>query len=64
MAGSFLDVSHETDQPLKQVVLGNVHNLFAATPLFFYQPRASFAYQIRPHTAVHMGFGVFNDIIP
>ena len=64
MAGSFLDASHATNQPLNQVVLGNVHNLFAATPLFVYQPRASFAYQIRPHTAVHTGFGVFNDIIP
>jgi Carboxypeptidase regulatory-like domain len=64
MAGSFLDASHETNQPLNQVVLGNVHNLFAATPLFVYQPRASIAYQLRPHTAVHGGFGVFNDIIP
>ncbi len=64
MAGSFLDASHETDQPLNQVVLGNVHNLFAATPLFVYQPRASVAYQLRPHTAVHGGFGVFDDIIP
>jgi len=64
MAGSFLDASHETNQPLDQVVLANVHNLFAATPLFVYQPRASIAYQVRPHTAVHAGFGVFNDIIP
>jgi hypothetical protein len=63
-SGSFLDASHLTDQPLNQVVLGNVHNLFAATPLFVYQPRASFAYQILPHTAVHAGFGVFSDIIP
>jgi hypothetical protein len=64
MAGSFLDASHETNQPLNQVVLANVHNLFAATPLFVYQPRASMAYQVRQHTAVHGGFGVFNDIIP
>ena len=64
MAGSFLDASHETNQPLNQVILGNVHNLFAATPLFVYQPRASIAYQLRPRTAVHAGFGVFNDIIP
>jgi hypothetical protein len=64
MAGSFLDASHATNQPLNQVVLGNVHNLFPATPLFVSQPRASFAYQIRAHTAVHTGFGVFNDIVP
>ena len=63
-AGSFLDASHETSQPLKQVVLSNLHDLFPATPLFVYQPRASFAYQLLSHTALHGGFGVFNDIIP
>ena len=64
MAGSFLDASHETNQPLDQVILGNVQDLFAATPLFIYQPRTSIAYQPLPHTVVHAGFGVFNDIIP
>jgi hypothetical protein len=63
-AWAFLDASHDTKQALSQVLLGGVHTLFAATPLFIYQPRASFAYQIRPHTAVHAGIGVFNDIIP
>ncbi|HEX4007238.1 MAG TPA: carboxypeptidase-like regulatory domain-containing protein [Acidobacteriaceae bacterium] len=64
MAGSFLDASHETNQPFNQVILSHVHNLFPATPVFVYQPRASFAYKVGPHTAVHSGFGVFNDIIP
>jgi len=64
MAGSFLNASHATNQPLNQVILGNVQDLFAATPLFVYQPRASIAYQPSPRTAVHAGFGVFNDIIP
>ena len=64
MAGSFLDAPHATNQPLNQVILGNVSNLFAATPLFVYQPRASVAYQLGSSTAVHAGFGVFNDIIP
>jgi hypothetical protein len=64
MAGSFLEASHATDQPLNQVVLGNVHNLFSATPLFVYQPRVSFAYQLSHRMAVHAGFGAFNDIIP
>jgi hypothetical protein len=63
-AGSFLDVSHETSQPLNRVVLGNVKDLFPGTPLFIYQPRVSFAYQLLPRTAVHGGFGVFSDIIP
>src|SRR5579863_2736674 len=64
MAGSFLDASHNTDEPLNKVVQGNVRDLFPATPLFVYQPRVSFAYQLRPRLAVHSGFGVFNDIIP
>jgi hypothetical protein len=64
MAGSFLDASHATNQPLNQVVLANVHNLFPATPLLVLQPRASVAYQLLPRTAIHAGFGVFNDIIP
>jgi hypothetical protein len=63
-AGSFLDASHQVDQPLNRVVEGNVHNLFPGTSLFVYQPRASVAYQLFPHTAMHAGFGAFNDIIP
>ncbi|HEX3985263.1 MAG TPA: carboxypeptidase-like regulatory domain-containing protein [Acidobacteriaceae bacterium] len=64
MAGSFLDASHDTDQPLNQVILGTMSDLFPGTPLFIYQPRASFAYELLPRTAVHGGFGVFSDIIP
>jgi Carboxypeptidase regulatory-like domain len=63
-AGSFLDASHSVNQPLNQIVLGNVHDLFPGTPLFVYQPRVSLAYQLLRGTAVHGGFGVFNDIIP
>ncbi|MGA8529347.1 MAG: TonB-dependent receptor, partial [Acidobacteriaceae bacterium] len=63
-AGSFLDASHATDQPLSQVVLANVHDLFPGTPLFIYQPRVSFAYGVFPRTVVHGGFGAFSDIIP
>ncbi|MGA2536524.1 MAG: carboxypeptidase-like regulatory domain-containing protein [Terracidiphilus sp.] len=64
MAGSFLDASHASSQPLNQVLLSRAHNLFAATPIFVYQPRASFAYKFLPRSAAHAGFGVFNDIIP
>ena len=63
-AGSFLDAPHRINQPLNQVVLGNVHDLFPATPLFVYQPRVSFAFRLLPALAVHSGFGAFNDIIP
>ena len=63
-AGSFLDLTHSNAHPLNQAILTSVHDLFPATPLLIYQPRASIAYQIQPHTAVHAGFGVFSDIIP
>jgi len=63
-AGSFLDTTHAINTPLNQTILGNAHDLFTATPLFVYQPRVSFAYQVLPATVVHGGFGVFNDIIP
>jgi len=64
LAGSFLDASHELNQPLDQVIETGVKRAFPATPLLIWQPRASFAYQFAPTTAIHGGFGVFNDIIP
>jgi hypothetical protein len=63
-AGSFLDMLHQPAQPLNQVILSRVHNLFPATPLFIWQPRVSVAYQLPFHLDIHSGFGAFNDIIP
>ncbi|HZD51051.1 MAG TPA: carboxypeptidase regulatory-like domain-containing protein, partial [Silvibacterium sp.] len=63
-AGSFLDAPHQIDQPLNQVILTGVRGLFPATPQFVYQPRVSAAYQLAPKTALHLGFGVFSDLIP
>jgi hypothetical protein len=63
-AGSFLDATHDINQPLNQTIIGNLRGLFPATPLFVYQPRISFAYQLLSSVAVHGGFGVLDDIIP
>jgi Carboxypeptidase regulatory-like domain len=63
-ASSFLDTSHDVNQPLNQVIGTNVKHIFPATPLIVWQPRASIAYQLAQKTAIHSGFGVFNDIIP
>jgi hypothetical protein len=63
-AGSFLSLSHDTNQPLDQVIETNVKHVFPDTPLIVWQPRISVAYQLFSKTAVHSGFGVFNDIIP
>jgi Carboxypeptidase regulatory-like domain len=62
--GSFLDLSHQISQPLDQVIQTNVRNLFPATPLLVWQPRASAAYEVTRGMVLHAGFGVFNDIIP
>lgn len=63
-AGSFLDMNHSIDQPLKQVIQTTVRTLFPGTPTFSWQPRASVAYKLSVKTAIHAGGGVFNDIIP
>jgi hypothetical protein len=63
-AGSFLDTSHNVNQPLDEVIETGVQHVFPATPLIVWQPRASIAYQLAARTAIHSGFGVFNDIIP
>jgi hypothetical protein len=63
-AGSFLDLSHNLNQPLNQAIQIGVSSLFPSTPLLVWQPRVSLAYEIRPTTVLHLGFGVFNDIIP
>jgi hypothetical protein len=63
-SGSFLDMSHQTNQPLDQVIQTSINHIFPGTPLFIYQPRASFAYEVRHGTVVHTGFGVLSDIIP
>jgi hypothetical protein len=62
--GSFLDMTHDPTQPLSQAIETNVRNLFPATPLFSWQPRASAAYKLSQTMALHAGGGVFNDIIP
>jgi hypothetical protein len=63
-AGSFLALGHDPTQPLNQAIQTGVKDLFPATPLFSYQPRASVAYKLNDKTAFHAGGGVFNDIIP
>ncbi|MGD0734847.1 MAG: carboxypeptidase regulatory-like domain-containing protein [Terracidiphilus sp.] len=63
-AGSFLDLSHSTNQPLDQAIETEVSALFSDTPKLIWQPRASVAYQITHGTVIHLGFGAFNDIIP
>ncbi|MFZ0305523.1 MAG: TonB-dependent receptor [Terracidiphilus sp.] len=63
-AGSFLNLDHDTNQPLDQAIETGLRTLFPATPVLEWQPRISLADQVAEGTVVHAGFGVFNDIIP
>ena len=45
-AGSFLDLSHNVNQPLNQAIQTGVSALFPSTPLLVWQPRVSLAYQV------------------
>ncbi len=63
-AGSFLDLSHDVNQPLNQAIETHLRPLFPTTPILVWQPRISVAYELAPTTVIHLGFGVFNDIIP
>ena len=63
-SGSFLDMTHSLTQPLSEAIQTDVRSLFAATPLFSWQPRASMAYKLSQTIALHAGGGIFNDIIP
>jgi hypothetical protein len=62
--GSFLDLTHDVNQPLDQAIQTNVRRLFPDTPMLSWQPRAFAAYKLSGKTAIHAGGGVFNDIIP
>ncbi|HMD20527.1 MAG TPA: carboxypeptidase-like regulatory domain-containing protein [Alloacidobacterium sp.] len=61
---SFLDIPHDESLPLNQSIQTQVKHLFPGTPLLVWQPRFSVAIKASEKTAVHAGFGVFNDIIP
>jgi hypothetical protein len=63
-AGSFLNLSHSLSQPFNQAIQTQLRELFPFTPVLVWQPRVSLAYQVTPQTVIHVGFGVFNDIIP
>jgi hypothetical protein len=63
-AGSFLELGHRVEQPLNQAIETGLGKLFPATPLLFWQPRISAAYEVTKGTVLHAGGGVFSDMIP
>ena len=60
----FFGASHDVTQPLNSII--DPHNALLAysTPLIDWQPRASFAWSVRPNTVIRAGGGIFSDIFP
>jgi hypothetical protein len=62
--GSFNSISHDVNQPLDAVIQTHLSKLFASTPLAILQPRTALAWQLKSHTVLRAGFGIFSDILP
>ncbi len=64
LAGSFDAISHEVNQPLRDVIRTGQRNVFEAVPFLIFQPRTAVAWQAARKTVVRAGFGMFSDILP
>lgn len=62
--GSFYDITHDVNQPLNSVILTNQKFELAGTQRIQWQPRASFAWEVKPRTVLRMGAGLFSDVFP
>jgi hypothetical protein len=61
LSGSFGAISHDINAPLNLVISANQEELFPATPLLQWEPRAAIAYEVIPKTIFRAGFGVFGQ---
>ena len=64
LAGSFLAIDHDVNQPLNKVIQTNLSTIFEATPLAILQPRTAIAWQFDSKTVLRSGFGLFSDLLP
>ena len=64
LRGGFDSIAHDVNQPLNAAIQTNLGNAFASTPLAILQPRTALAIQIKPHTVLRTGFGLFSDLLP
>jgi Carboxypeptidase regulatory-like domain len=61
---SFDAITHNLNQPLDAAIQTHLGHLFVSTPVAILQPRSAIAWQLRPHTVLRVGFGIFSDILP
>jgi hypothetical protein len=59
LKGTWDSLSHDSNQPLNQVILAHQSHLFADTYPITWQPRAAIAYSLNSRTVVRAGGGLF-----
>ncbi len=64
LPAAFDAISHDINQPLSSVIQTHLGNVFASTPPAILQPRTAIAWEVRPHTVIRTGFGLFSDLLP
>ncbi|MDQ2948694.1 MAG: hypothetical protein M3Y27_22605, partial [Acidobacteriota bacterium] len=64
LPGAFDSIPHDVDQPLSSTIQTHLAKIFQSTPLAILQPRTAIAWQLRPHTVIRTGFGLFSDLLP
>jgi hypothetical protein len=60
----FLDLTHNVNTPLNQMINPDVGSLFYGTQAVVWQPRVSLAWQAKPDTVIRSGVGYFSDVFP
>jgi hypothetical protein len=66
LSDSFLDVSHDPNQPYNQAIVSGQHQALAGYEGISWEPRVGFAWQPlgRNNTVIRGGFGLFSDTFP
>jgi hypothetical protein len=57
-------ISHDVNQPIRDVMTTGQSQLLNARPAAIWQPRTSVAWQVTPRNLLRGGFGVFGDLLP
>jgi hypothetical protein len=64
LSSPFAQLSHDATQPYNSAILANQHQAYASVPGLIWQPRAGFAWTVRPNTVIRGGIGIFEYALP